>query len=58
MDDNLDCWEDLSFCFWVVPVGIFVSFIALGCCCGFCFGCMDSVDKDEEDETQEDSTIK
>ena len=60
MEDNLECWEDLSLCFWIVPVGIFFSLIFLGCFCGyFITWCLSDVDLDAEpDETTEDSTIK
>ena len=54
-----ECWEDLGGCFWMVPVGIFVGFLALGVFCGCCISFCDCLDDDEVDETKkEDITNK
>ena len=61
MARNLECWEDVSgLCFWMVPLGIFLSFIALGAFCGFCLACCcsNTGDDEEDDAQKEDSTIR
>ena len=57
---NMTCWTD-SFCYWMVPVGIFFGFILLGCVCGIIVGCLpdqNGKDEDEEDDLKENDTIK
>ena len=57
----MTCWTD-SFCYWMVPVGIFFGLILLGCVCGVIFACLPEQNgKDEEEEEEdlkEDDTIK
>ena len=49
MAKDLECWEDPSgLCFWIVPLVIFLSFIALGTLCGFCSACCFLVTDDDE----------
>ena len=52
-----------GYVFWMVPLGIFLSFIALGIFCGiFCgilaYYCSDTDDDEVDDAKKEDSTIK
>ena len=46
----MECWEE-SFCFWMVPTGIFLGLFVCGCFCGICCGysgCLDSAEDEEK----------